>query len=184
MSTPFKLLSRACGRAAASSQYVLFDWQIRAEQGLKRLHLEPEEIDSRYQAKILELLRRTPYWVEGHLLLAERAIRNNRIEQAFASTQAILAQSPDTAIKNRASLILSRCLLKRGDPVSAKSVILDLCKRNPSWPGAREDLAAILIQEGDFMGARSQLEAIPTDQLSGEGHSALEFLRQKSTNIH
>lgn len=185
MSNTFiKLISRACGRAIASSQYVLFDWQIKTEQRLKKLNVDAEELDLRYQAKIVELLRGTPYWIEGHLLLAERAIRSNRIEQAFASGQAVLAQSPNTMIRNRASLILSRCLLKRGDLESAKAIILELCKNNPKWFGVREDLAAVLIQEGDFARARNELEAIPTEQLSGEGYSALEFLRQKSTNIH
>ncbi|NDC37072.1 MAG: tetratricopeptide repeat protein [Proteobacteria bacterium] len=125
------------------------------------------------------LLRRTPYWSTGHLWLAEQAFFQNRIEVAFCEAQAVLALSNTQREVAAAQRVVARCHLKSGDYSAARALLSALVSTAPTAWDIREDFAATLLQQGDFDSAASELRAIPSEQLSGEGRAALDFVNSK-----
>ena len=162
----------------AVAKWLIFDWHLTAEvRSHKRSATAAPELRI---AKLRELLRRSPSWSSGHQRLALESLSINQIDSAFISAQAVLQLEGRGRAVRVARTVLARCYLKRGAPAEARKLINALLADDSMAWDLREDLAAICIQEGEFASAVSELEQIPQDQLSAEGHAALQFARSKA----
>jgi len=128
------------------------------------------------------LLRRFPYWAEGHIIFAEEALSNDEVAEAYASANAALylgESNPRT--RALAEFTLGRCFLRRGDWRSAVEYLSRSKTALPDNHAVTEELAAARILGGDFTAARSLLEAIPSNHISAAGKAALSFTRAKNS---
>jgi tetratricopeptide (TPR) repeat protein len=126
------------------------------------------------------LLRRFPFWLRGHKLLAESALTHDDVGQAYAASQCyrVLAQGDVTASAD-AAVLVGRCFLRRGEWRTALGYLLHASELAPHEPRVQEEVAAAYILGGDYAQALSQLNSIPIEQMSAEGKAALSFVRTK-----
>jgi hypothetical protein len=129
-------------------------------------------------AKLRSLLRRFPYWGEGHRLLADAALSERDIATAYAATQCFriagdlalnicASQSPKQSkrLESQWRHLLGRCYLASGDAVQATSSSI------------AEDEVAALMALGRNEEAAQVLRTIPEKQLSMSAKIAGDFLR-------
>jgi hypothetical protein len=126
------------------------------------------------------LLRRFPYWIEGHLAYAEDALARDSIADAYASANAVLYLSESTCPhRATAEFVLGRCFLRRGDWRSAVEYLARAHTNLPNNYSISEELAAAHILGGDYLAANTLLELIPTNRISAAGKAAHSFVRSK-----
>ncbi|MCX6114921.1 MAG: hypothetical protein NTV65_06880 [Proteobacteria bacterium] len=126
------------------------------------------------------ILRRFPFWAEGHLALAELCINTGDIAAAYASGHALKALStPNSFHSAQALFILGRCFLRKGEWQSA---LIYLCQAHailPTLYAIHEEEAAALMLSEDYSAALKALAQIPSERLSAEGKAALEFAKMR-----
>lgn len=128
------------------------------------------------------LLRRFPYWAEGHLAFAEEALARDEVAEAYASANAALhLRACHARIRALAEFTLGRCFLRRGDWRSAVEHLTRSKTALPRNHAVTEELAAARILGGDYTSARALLESIPANQISAAGKAALSFTRAKNS---
>jgi len=128
------------------------------------------------------LLRRFPYWAEGHINFAEEALGHDEVAEAYASANAALyLREGHPGTRALAEFILGRCFLRRGDWRCAEEFLSRSKTALPHNHAVTEELAAARILGGDFTSARSLLESIPANQMSAAGKAALSFTRAKNS---
>ena len=128
------------------------------------------------------ILRKHPTWRLGHLELGEESLLSDDIASAYASAQVVLhlesddSQSPNAS---RASFLLGRCYLRRGDAKRALQFFTTKCT-DPSllWK-IKEECAAAYMLCGDLETAFSTLSSVPHDALTPEGAAAKEYLTKR-----
>lgn len=141
--------------------------------------VEKDESQPSKSEQLRALLRKHPNWRFGHLELGEESLAVDDIATAYASAQIVLhleSPSPHSHYAARASFLLGRCYLRRGDAQRALKYFSDECS-DPSlkWKIKEESAAAHMVC-GDSCSALSTLLSIPIDKLSPEGAAAKEFL--------
>ena len=143
-------------------------------------HQPPNDVDSaetRNTAELRALLRRYPYWTEGHRLLAEHSLKSGDIATAYASAHCLSALSEASPESEAAvHFILGRCFLRRGDANIALTHFELAQSRTPNNPAILEEEAAAMMLLGNKDGALSMLRQIPEDKLSPEARITLSFL--------
>lgn len=131
------------------------------------------------------LLRRFPYWIQGHLEYAEDALSRDSIAEAYASGNAALYLSSSNAHQRAAAhFVLGRSFLRRGDWRSAVEYLSLATTELPSDYSIIEELAAAYILGGDYRSANPLLEAIPANHISAAGKAAHSFVRSKVRGLH
>ena len=156
----------------------ILEWQLKAESRAGKYH-SPDDREQLREQLVKKLLRKIPYWSAGHLRLATRALDRNDLALAFASAQAARTVAATSAAQVEATRILARCQLKAGEYESARSTLVALRETSPQSWAVREDVAALMIHQGDYRAAAVELGAIPEQDLSAEGRAALEFVKGK-----
>jgi lipopolysaccharide biosynthesis regulator YciM len=140
------------------------------------------------------LLRKYPTWRLGHLELGEESLAADDIATAYASAHALLllessSSQPSCAspYSSRASFLLGRCYLRRGDAkralqfftqVSTQISIRDSKDRSLVWRIKEESAAAYMVC-GDSNSALSTLLTVPEEKLTAEGAAAKAYLRKQ-----
>lgn len=126
------------------------------------------------------LLRRYPFWIKGHLLLAEECLNRDAIGCAYASACCVSSLvETNTALMSAAEFLLGRCFLRRGDWQSALSYFQIARLKTPLNYRIHEEESAALILGGNYQEALSLLQAIPEHMLSPEAKAATAFARSK-----
>jgi hypothetical protein len=141
-------------------------------------------------AKLRSLLRRFPYWGEGHRLLADAALSERDIATAYAATQCFriagdlalnicASQSPKQSkrLESQWRHLLGRCYLASGDAVQALSHLRAARLSCPTSSSIAEDEVAALMALGRNEEAAQVLRTIPEKQLSMSAKIAGDFLR-------
>jgi Flp pilus assembly protein TadD len=137
--------------------------------------------ETRNIAELRTLLRRYPYWREGHRLLAENNLAVGDIATAYASAHCFSALSgatPDS--EATVHFILGRCFLRRGDANSALTHFELARSLTPTNLAILEEEAAALMLLGNKEKAQSVLRQIPEDKLSPEARITLSYLTNPS----
>jgi hypothetical protein len=137
------------------------------------------------------LLRKHPTWKLGHLELGEESLLVDDIGTAYASAQVVLylesqgIHSPQnkSQYSSRASFLLGRCYLRRGDAKRALQFFTQECA-DPSllWK-IKEERAAAYMVCGDSHNALSILLSVPEDKLTPEGAAAIKYLRKQEGTL-
>lgn len=149
------------------------------EQLLPRAKLDADRVRT-VEQELLWLrgaLRRAPYWIGGHLLAAERAVDAEQFALAYASALTVLECERNPTRRERAALVIGRCLLGSGRPEAAAPYLESAAER-PEFIRAREELAACYLALNELEKGAAVLAAIPADRLSQSGRTALEFVRR------
>lgn len=130
---------------------------------------------------ILPIVRRYPYWLSGHLFVAEYALANKDVGRAYAAAQAVLAASfrTSSSYRKKAEFILARCHLSKGDASSALALFEDWKLKYSTTAKAQEEIAACLMALSRLQEAHTTLSSINPNRLSQEGRAALLFLTTK-----
>jgi hypothetical protein len=127
------------------------------------------------------LLRRYPFWSEGHRELAEHALASENITLAYSSALSLKSLTPHhRRAQGNAALLLGRCFLKHGEWSQALSYLKDAHALGVRSPRLLEDQAAAHILGGEFKAALECLNSIPLEELSAEGKAALGFVRERA----
>jgi tetratricopeptide (TPR) repeat protein len=135
--------------------------------------------DDKRSSYLRSRLQETPYWLHGHEMLGETALRLDDVATAYACGQASnLLHAKDESAEG--DLLIARCLLKRG----AFSEALPLFEKNlprdsRNW-SLKEDYAACLIAVEEFKKAEEILKSIPDEQSTAPGKAALLFAQRKN----
>lgn len=143
---------------------------------------ETGSADTRNIAELRALLRRYPYWRDGHRLLAEHSLASNDIATAYASAHCFSALSVATP-ESEATVhfILGRCFLRRGEAESARHHLALARSRMPSNLAILEEEAAAMMLLGQKEQALSMLRQIPEDKLSPEARITLSYLSNSAS---
>jgi len=97
----------------------------------------------------------------GGLDKAEHLIGKGRFSLALTQIESVLRQQPQHV---RGRFLQARALFAMGKPLQAQRLLQDLLREQPLFPEIHNNLAAIYVSQGDFDGARRQLEqALATD---------------------
>lgn len=124
-----------------------------------------------------QLLRATPYWLEGHLELAKLSLAGNDLELGYSSAMAVLKLDPESFAGRN---FLAQCYLKSNHPREAIAEYRMLMERRPDCEVAiREDLAAALMATGEFKEAYNILSSVKPGELSASAAAALQYLKNK-----
>ena len=135
------------------------------------------------QRKLRGLLAATPWWVRGHLLLAQLALQNDDIATSYASTQAVMQLvSPASTSFDLARRLLARCFLRRNAAAQAEAMLVELSQKYPSDYEVIEDLAACYVARSAWLEAEREFGKIPFEQLGAEARAALEYVKQSAKN--
>lgn len=133
---------------------------------------------SNCEAALRTLLRRYPFWSEGHRELAEQALASENITLAYSSALSLKSLTPhNRKAQGNSALLLGRCFLKHGEWSQALSYLKDAQVLGVSAPRVLEDQAAAHILGGEFKAALECLNSIPLEKLSAEGKAALGFVK-------
>ncbi len=70
---------------------------------------------------VLRIVRRYPYWLAGHIYIAEQSLKERDVGRAYAAAQAVLASviPGGLTFHKQAEFILARCHLSKGAPATA-----------------------------------------------------------------
>jgi len=142
------------------------------------------EAPAAIEARCVSLLRRYPFWLTGHKLLAEMALSRDDVARAYASATCYRVlcdhngKDPSDAL-----YILGKCFLRRGDCAAALSHFERAHALDPSRTDIQEELAAAHVLGGDYDRARVVLEGISAEHISAEGKAALAFVRSRAMRL-
>lgn len=128
------------------------------------------------------ILQKVPFWLPGHLQLAELSLLQRDIATAYASSQAVLVLQPKDLERDWAHLHLGRCYLQRGQ---LEAALEQFCAISPSGEVgivACEERAAALLALGRTKDAADCLEAIPLGQRSHSAEAALQYARKHTSS--
>ena len=132
------------------------------------------------QRWLREQLRRFPFWARGHLELGSAALQDDDVATAYASAVAALKLAPGGHGAVRASAVLGRAYLRRGEGERAVEMFERCVPHAPGDVGLREDLAAAYLLVGNAVAALEALEAIPLERRSAEALAALAYARKQT----
>lgn len=118
-------------------------------------------------------LRRFPFWLEGHRKLAHLSFNRDDIATSYASIQAVLALGQ---VQVQDKILLARCYLRRGLNQDAEKLFAEIHNNNPKRIDVLEDLAATLMAQNKMDQARTLIQSVPKELLSGSGQAAREAL--------
>ena len=119
------------------------------------------------------MLRRRPFWLSGHLVLARLSLELGDLAAAYASAQAAVHLAGGSLVSARAKKILGQCYLRGGDCESAAAVFRDVVAALGDDYEAKEELAAAYMALGDGASAQQVLKTIPDHKLSFQAKAAL-----------
>jgi hypothetical protein len=132
------------------------------------------------QASLRSLLRRYPFWSNGHRELSELALASDDITTAYAAALSLKTLTPhDRRSQGEAALILGRCFLKHGEWSQALQYLKEAESLGIRTLRVIEDQAAAHILGGEFKAALELLNSIPTKDISPEAKAALSFVKTK-----
>jgi len=139
----------------------------------------PLELPER-EKSLRSLLRRFPYWLEGHRELALLSLKRDNVALAYSSAVIYEMLCRDIPKYRREGLlILGQCFLKRGDSHRAIRYFEEARSLGLTTPQLAEEIAAAHILRGSYQEALDSLLLIPSQSLSPEGKAALSFVRSK-----
>lgn len=164
------------------SQLLSWSWRVYVAGSI-----EPTSV----VAKLRSLLRRFPYWGEGHKLLAEAALAEKDIATAYAATHCfrLVGWRPTLNIFARKYLrqahplegqwrhLLGRCFLASGDAEQALAHLRAAQISCPQSTAVTEDQVAALMALGRNEEASQVLRTIPEEHLSMSAKVAGDYLR-------
>lgn len=142
--------------------------------------MKPKDSAERAESLCL-LLRRYPYWSNGHRLLAEARLEQDDVAHAYAASlcfRQLVATQP--AQRAQANLLLGRCYLRRGEWRAALGSLQTALADAPLCHEILEELAAAHILAGNYSEAQIYLEQIREDSRSAQAKAALEFAKSKA----
>jgi tetratricopeptide (TPR) repeat protein len=141
---------------------------------------QPQQIVERINL-IRTLLRRFPFWIQGHQRLAEMSLSVGDVGTAYAAAQCVVAGSHQgSSPRGEGYLLLGRSFLQRGDWRSSLTYLERANELIPKDPRIAEECAAAYMAGAEPAQALKTLEAIQSEHLSPSGRAALDFLRQTS----
>jgi len=125
------------------------------------------------------ILRRFPFWKEGHLEFATQSLIVRDVEAAYASVQGAIQlegnpPKPSAPIRK----LLAICYVRSGDSIQSAALLEDLLVELPNDKELRSELVACCLAIGEYARVRSILEPIPSSSLSAEEQAALVFVRK------
>ncbi len=127
---------------------------------------------------IRKLLRRFPFWMQGHQRLAEISLLLDDVGTAYAAAQCLLEGSgEDMRLRGEAYLLLGRSFLRRGDWRSSLASLEQAEKLLPQDATVSEEQAAAHMAAGNNTHALRILQGIPASDRTPAGQAALDFLR-------
>lgn len=141
-------------------------------------HREDDPVRSRLPL-LRSLLRRFPYWLRGHLRLAEESLTIDDIITAYSSAHCIIAGSystRNTPLRAEGYLLMGRACLRRGDWRSCLKHLQTAAELLPGDSRILEEEAAAYMAGDERARALTILQTIPSRKLSVAGRAALEFL--------
>lgn len=138
-----------------------------------------EQVSRQIGSWLKAVLRRFPWWSEGHLRLGQIALLQNELSLAYASAQAVLQLSSGKNQRKLAGLLLSRALLKTGSVTEAKEILESLDTTGSEGSAIKEELAACYLSLENFELAAHVLASIPTTEISPAAKSALLYANYK-----
>ena len=139
---------------------------------------EAEKLWKAYGDFLIDMLKKFPYWFNGHIEHAALALKNREIESAYASAQAAMILKPSGKILYEAQRILAACYLQNGEYNLAQEAVLKAGNIEKD-PVLAEDLAAIYLAAGKFTEAKLAFEKIGVGALKSEARAAYEFVNYK-----
>jgi tetratricopeptide (TPR) repeat protein len=132
-------------------------------------------------AELRLILRRYPYWPEGHRLLAEACLKEGDIATAYASTHCFGAlTTAATSAQQQLHFLMGRCYLRRGDAERALCHLSLAEKYNRNYTPIFEEQAAAHMLLGDGLRALQILERVPQNKLSAEALVTRSYLRNST----
>ena len=142
-------------------------------------HIAPDGASAEQkEAAIRGLLRRYPFWRDGHLSLANIALQRDDVPLAYSSAISARILSADHRQHLRQALfLLGRCFLKRSDWQTSLNYFKEAETLGLNSTALKEDTAAAYILGGKYAEATKLLEEIPAADISPEGKAALSFVR-------
>jgi len=133
-------------------------------------------------ANLRALLRRFPYWLEGHRRLATAALDADDIGTAYAAAICMTKlAAPGSAAADEATFILGKSFLKRDDPERALAYFQKLSGTKLPAASVSEETAAALMALGRSDEALTRLMSIPEAERSPEARTVLSYLQSKSS---
>lgn len=121
--------------------------------------------------KIRSLLRTTPYWRSGHVLLSRIALELDDIATAYASVRAAEDLKPRENELLDIQLVLGKCYLRRGLPERGAEVLEKALLMFADQTVLKEELAACYLAMGRTSDAESMLASVPQEELSPAGNA-------------
>ena len=132
---------------------------------------------------LMSLLRKTPWWIQGHLRLGVLALSLKEIDLAFASFHAMRNLGAEKDLRLEMTLGLSSCYLARGKPEEAIKE-LQILPKGQAWDSrVKENLAAGYMAQENFKEALRELSEIPEMKRSAEISVTLDSLRDRLRTI-
>jgi tetratricopeptide (TPR) repeat protein len=140
------------------------------------------ESNLKFIAWIRKQLRSFPYWLRGHLSLADLSLRSNDIQTAYLSSYAVLTINSHDI---RALYYLGKCYLRKNCYEKAVHLFESALKQNAVNEQAslkyliQEELAASYIPLERFQEAKDLLKCIPEKYRNHSIQSSLSYLEMK-----
>ena len=124
------------------------------------------------------LLRRVPWWFEGHRRLAELALESRAEQLLLTSTHAMRVVAQSSEQREVAAHFMARRSLRQGDHDQAVALLEPLV-RSSSREDLKEDLVAALIGVERYHDAIALIETVPTEDRSPGIQTLERYLRSK-----
>lgn len=132
------------------------------------------------RVRIIQILRRFPYWADGHRALADYALQEDSVATAYgASLCALNLNKGNLKLERESLMLLGQCCLKRGDSKRALGYFLACQEHGLDTPALLENLAAAHILNRSFEEALHVLRKIDSSKISAEGKAALNYVSSK-----
>ncbi len=139
-------------------------------------------IPSSAGADLRIILRRYPYWREGHRLLAEACLAEGDIATAYASTHCFSAlASPDNRAQSQLHFLMGRCFLRCGDPERSLQHLTVAQQYDPTSCAIIEEQAAAHMLMGNKAQALALLSRVPEKKLTPEAIMTRSYLQRTQT---
>lgn len=148
------------------------------------------------RARLLEIVKRRPQFVDAHILLSEIALKGGDFPESIQQAEAALDIDPDNL---RARLLRGSALLKHGDLDQAGAVLGSLSRQAPDSVDVRLELAYVALNRRNYAEAEAAfkkiLEAKPaewramaglvdTDLAQSHPEKAISRLEEELTRSH
>jgi len=156
---------------------LLWPWHFLVSIALNmEARLISEMPSSEQDSFLRRRVKQFPFWVPGHMRIAELALSSRDVTLAYGAAQCVISLARNEAEKNKGSHLLARALLAGGEPDRALKALSSLSKHAQGDFNIQEDMIACLMALGRENEAIVILERVGWKNLSPEARAIAKHL--------